>query len=244
MAISRFSHSVPVGMCVVLTLLSSACEDMGRDPLAMAVAAETHGAVLLTEGLPTLSQLVTEHGLAAQVGWELDTWWQSWELSAEEGRSVRGSLYSPVASALFPYYLDEGVAELLDRNEQNLRAAQSVEILLAGDAVDAAMENAWKYHNQAVDALGQGDAEAALALALRSADAIREISPEQVARGLLQQAEEAFRRKGDSGPYTEEELTRIRRLTSGAEEALAIGDYPRAIRRAYYACQLLGAGLD
>jgi hypothetical protein len=210
----------------------------------MAVAPETHGAVLLNEGLPTLSDLLTEHGLAGEMGEELDTWWGSWELGATEGQRVRASLYPLVASVLFPYFLEEGVADLLARNQGNLRAAQSVEILLVADAVDAAMQTAWRFHNQAVEALGRGDAETALNLALRSADAIREISPEQVARELIQQATGAFRRNGESGPYTEEELTRIRRLTSGAEEALSIGDYPRAIRRAYYACQLLGAGLD
>lgn len=241
---SRNLTSPSAGVCVVLTLLVSGCEDVANDPLAMAVAPETHGAVLLSDGLPTLSDLLTEHGLAGQMGRELDTWWESWELGSLEGQRVRASLYPVVSSVLFPYLLEEGVADLLARNQENLRAAQSVEILLVADAVDAALQRAWRYHNQAVEALGRGDAETALSLALRSADAIREISPEQVARELIQQADEAFRRNGESASYTEEELIRIRRLTSGAEEALAIGDYPRAIRRAYYACQLLGAGLD
>ncbi len=227
-----------------MTLLVSACEDVANDPLAMAVAPETHGAVLLTEGLPTLSDLVTENGLAGEMSHELDIWWESWELGTMDGKRVRASIYPVVSSTLFPYLLEEGVADLLARNQENLQAAQSVEILLVADAVDAAMESAWRYHNQAVEALGRGDAETALGLALRSADAIREISPEQVAKELIQQAEGAFRRNGDAASYTEEELTRIRRLTSGAEEALEVGDYPRAIRRAYYACQLLGAGLD
>ena len=72
-------------------------------------------------------------------------------------------------------------------------------------------------------------------------DILREISPKQVAQGLVEKATEAWRRNQESETYSGEELTRIRRLTMGAIEALAEGDYPQAIRRAYYACQLLGA---
>ena len=230
------------GTCVALTLAPSACEDMANDPLAMAVAPETHGAVLLSEGLPTVSDLLSKHGLAAQTKEYLDTWWESWELGPEEGPEARESVYPPAAEALYPFLLEEGVAALLAENENALKAAQAVELLLVADAVDAAMDQAWRYHNQAVEALGRGNGEASLGLALRSADAVREVSPEQVARALLQHASEALRRNRDVVPYSVEELTRIRRLTSGAQEALEAGDYPRAIRRAYYACQLLGAG--
>jgi len=231
-----------LGRCVLVTLVVVACEDMANDPLAMAVAPETHGAVLLTEGLPTVSDLVTEHELAAQAGGDLAAWWESWDLDLEEGKIVRSSVYPSVSSVLFPRLLDEGVAELLAQNEESLRAAQAVELLLVADAVDAAMDKARRYHVEALEALGEGRGEIALSLALRSADAVREVSPEQVARALLQKASEALRRNPETGPYLEEELIRIRRLTSGAEEALEAGDYPRAIRRAYYACQLLGAG--
>jgi hypothetical protein len=229
------------GACVALTLLVSACEDRANDPLAMAVAPETHGALLLTEGMPTVSDLVQEHGLETQVAGELDAWWSSWDLDSREGPKSRASIYPSVSRILYPYLMEEGVADLLARNEENLRAAQSVELLLVADAVDAAMRNAWRYHNEAVAALRRGMGELALGLALRSADAVREVSPEQVARALLRTADDALRRNPETPPYSEEELTRIRRLTSGAEEALETGDYPRAIRRAYYACQLLGA---
>lgn len=230
------------GACVFLTLAVSACEDAANDPLAMAVAPETHGAVLLSEGLPTVSDLLVKHGLAEQSKAYMDAWWQSWELGQDAGARSRAPLYSPVSAAVYPYLMEEGVAQLLIENERALKAAQAVELMLVADAVDAAMENAWQYHRQAVEALGRGNGEVSLSLALRSADAVREVSPEQVARALLLQANEALRRNRDVVPYSVEELTRIRRLTSGAREALEDGDYPRAIRRAYYACQLLGAG--
>jgi len=208
----------------------------------MAVAGETHGAVLLTEGMPTLSDLITDYGLAGQEQQGLDAWWESWDLGPQEGPRARAPLYSAASHALFPYLMEEGVSDLLARNEESLKAAQAVELLLVSDAVDRAMERAWAYHHQAVEALGKGMGETALSFALRSADAVREVSPEHVASALIREAREAFRRNQGVVTYSEEELTRIRRLTSGAEEALELGDYPRAIRRAYYACQILGVG--
>jgi hypothetical protein len=65
---------------------------------------------------------------------------------------------------------------------------------------------------------------------------------EQLAVALADLAAEGLRRTEGSDAYTEQELSRIRRLTGGAREALEEGDYPRAIRRAYYACRLLGVG--
>ena len=234
-------HSTAL-VCVALTLTVSACEDFGDDPLAMGVAPETHGAVVFTDGLPNLSELAEVHDVSMEIQQELDLWWDSWNLAPAEGSDIRAALYTPVSHTLFPFLLDEGVAGLLAQNEKNLLAAQGAGVLPVADAVDAAMEKAWDFHQRAVFALARGSGEGALSLALQSADAVREVSPEQVARALLQKASTAMRRNLGVVTYSEEELTRIRRLTLGAEEALEAGDYPRAIRRAYYACQLLGAG--
>ena len=86
-----------------------------------------------------------------------------------------------------------------------------------------------------------GDAVRALELSMDAADALWEVSPRQVAADLIQRAEEALGRNPGPDAYSQEELTRVRRLMYGASEAVEEGDYPRAIRRAYYACQLLGA---
>jgi len=80
-----------------------------------------------------------------------------------------------------------------------------------------------------------------LAFAFRAADALWQVSPRQVATELIERAEKFLGRNPAFGSYSQEELIRIRRLMYGASEALDAGDYPRAIRRAYYACQLLGA---
>ncbi len=80
----------------------------------------------------------------------------------------------------------------------------------------------------------------ALFLTMQSADLLREASPQVVATSLVVEAEIALGRIPTDDPYPDENLTRARRLTRGARLALAEGDLPRAIRRAFYACQLLG----
>ena len=50
--------------------------------------------------------------------------------------------------------------------------------------------------------------------------------------------------KPHDGQHTELELERSRKLLSGAVDAMNRNDYLRAIRRAFYACQLLGLDLE
>jgi hypothetical protein len=88
-----------------------------------------------------------------------------------------------------------------------------------------------------IDILGEGQVAELLA-GLEST--LGTTDPELLATTLAELADERLRRTEGSGTYSEQELTRIRRLTGGAREALDEGDYPRAIRRAYYACRLLG----
>ena len=121
------------------------------------------------------------------------------------------------------------------------RPGLHVQVVRAYEAgVDPCIACGGCYEDQVGCTVG-GDGWAAIEAMLRSADALRSVSPYQVASGLLNRARMSLRRIGELPSYSQEELAQIRRLTSGAEEAFADGDYPRAIRRAYYACQLLGA---
>jgi hypothetical protein len=210
--------------------------------LALAVASEAHGAVLVSPGLPSIPELLSREETAGGGGSEALDWMESWDLGAREGRMMRARLYSPVAGQLYPLLGDKGVAELLSQTEASVRAAESAGALLISQEIHDALENAWRFYDWAKHALSEGDGQRALERTLRSGDALREVGPKQVARALMDRADEALRRTEDLPTYSEEELTRIRRLTNGAREALGEGDYPRAIRRAYYACQLLGAG--
>ena len=94
--------------------------------------------------------------------------------------------------------------------------------------------------------LAQGRLAESLAQALQAADLLREVGPEAVSRMLLARAEtqlEQLRARAsgdDSARGVPEQVGRGQRLIRGAHEALEEGDYMRAIRRAFYACQVLG----
>lgn len=232
---------VTLGMCVAITLPASALQNKDEHSLS-AVAPETHGAVALGGGLPSVPELVQAHGLDAEGFEELEAWKDSWGMVDGDGALVRATqVYPGVAARLFPILNRPGVAELLRENEESLRSAKRMGVLLANRRVEEALEGALRHHHEAVMALQEGDGERSLRLAFQSADALRAVGPAQVAGDLLERARDQLRRNRDLETYSLEKLTRIRRLTNGAAEALEDGDYPRAIRRAYYACQLLGA---
>jgi len=227
------------GMCVLFTLPVSARQDTDLGPIA-AVAPETPGAVALSGGLPSVPELVEAQGLQLEGQADVSAWWDSWRLPDSDGARVREGLYPSVSARLFPHLTRRGVAELLTRNDESLRSAKGVGVVLENAGIEFALDSALRLHSLAWSALEEGDGEGALGFALHSADALRAVSTQQVASELLSRAQESLRRNDESLTYSLEELTRIRRLTNGAREALTDGDYPRAIRRAYYACQLLG----
>lgn len=229
-----------LGMCVLGTLPLSACQDMDHNPLALAVAPETYGAVLFSEELVTVPHLLSEEGLEAEGSAETEAWWESWRVGGDEGARLRALVYSSATRRLFPVLGEAGVSELLARHGEGLAAAEQIRPFLASEAVRSSLRRAASLHAEARASLGNGEAEVALGLVLRSADALWEVTPLQVASELVERAGGALGRIPEPVPYSQQELTRIRRLLNGAKEALGQGDYPLAIRRAYYACQLLG----
>jgi hypothetical protein len=230
-----------LGMCVLFTLPLSARQDTDHG-LIVAVAPETHGAISLG-GLPTVPDLVMAQGLGSEGQADVEAWWDSWSLTLVDGAKARQAVYPSVAARLYPLLNHQGVTELLNQNQASLRTAKSLWVILANRQIESALEDAHRLHDLALSSLLDGEGERALGLALQSADALRAVSPEQVASGLVREAQESLRRNEASDSYSEEQLTRIRRLTNGARDALKGKDYPRAIRRAYYACLLLGVEL-
>jgi hypothetical protein len=239
---SLFRCILPLGLCVTCTLPLSACQDVEGDPFAVAVAPETHGAILFSGRLASVPQLLAAEGLDAEGAAEADAWWESWTLGRGDGERLRSQIYPLAVGHLFPVLGQVGVRELIIRQGEILGAMETAAAVVTSEAIQAALSKALRSHEEAVLESKRGDLENALLLALRSVDALWEVSPHQVAVGLLDRATEALRRIEPATTYSEEEMIRIRRLTNGAKEALDTGDYPRAIRRAYYACQLLGAG--
>jgi hypothetical protein len=232
---------VLLGLCVFFTLPLSSCADAESHPLALAVASETHGAVLLGEDLPTVPNLIS----TALAGYDevaiSEAWWDSWQLEEARGIEARHQLYPLVAHLLTSELSDAEIEGLLSRVESNIAAVNGVAIYLDPGTIGPSLLQARQLHEEAANVLARGNTSAALELILETADALWSMSPQRVAMGLIEKASLAFGRKLDPASYSEEELIRIRRLIYGATEALEDGDYPRAIRRAYYACQLLGA---
>jgi hypothetical protein len=227
--------------CVISTLSVSACMDAGGHPLAVALAPETLGAVLFSEELSTVPRLFSDYGLALEGAAESEAWWDSWALGDLEGAHLRSQIYSSAAQRLFPVMGLAGTQDVLDRNTLSLAAVGAVGAIVDSEGISHALGRARGFHSDAWRALGRGEGEDALRLALRTTDALWEVSPQQVAVDLIGRATDEMGRNPEPASYSEEELIRIRRLMYGASEALEEGDYPRAIRRAYYACQLLGA---
>ena len=207
----------------------------------MPVAPETHGAVLFSVELPTVPNLLSVHGLAPEAALEAEAWQSSWTLEDEAGSRLRSQIYPLAAQRLLPVLGVAGLRDILAKNRLSLDAVEAMGSLVNLATVSSAFAQANALHSQARSAVELGELERGLVFAFRTADALWKVTPPQVAEELMETAAETLGRKGDSGTYSEEELIRIRRLMYGASEALDDGDYPRAIRRAYYACQLLGA---
>jgi len=237
---SLLRSALALGLCVVFTLPLSACQDIEGDPFAIAVAPETHGAILYSGRLSSVPHLLSAEGLETEGAAEADAWWDSWTLGEGDGERARSEIYPSAVVHLYPALGDVGVRDLLGDHGEILAAVETAADIISSEAVRAALAKATGFYEEAVIESDGDRPEQALALALQSVDALWQMSPHQVALDLLDRATEGLRRIEADGSYSEEELTRIRRLANGAEEALDGGDYPRAIRRAYYACQLLG----
>ncbi len=228
------------GLLVFLTVPVLACQDAEDSPLAVAVAPETHGALLLSDHMPSVPHLLSEQGLGLEGAAEANAWWESWTLDDAAGEDLRASVYPAAASRLYPRFGEEGVRGLLDQQQESLTAVEKVSVIIASPTIAEALGEANRLHATARQALEEGQGQQALALVLCASDALWEVSPQQVATQLVTRASQGLRRIQGSRAYSEEELLRIRRLGTGAEEAFKDGDYSLAIRRAYYACQLLG----
>jgi hypothetical protein len=215
--------------------------DEKGNPLVVAVAPETRGAIVLGDGLPTVPQLLSRYGLGHAGAAEAEAWWDSWSLEPAEGAHLRERVYPSAAARLNSLVGMPEMEDLLARGEQTLVAAGGLEAMTDSPELHGAVARARTLLSDARRAMGAGDAERSLELFFRATDTLWELTPTQVAMDLLNRAEEALRRNRHDDAYSEEELIRIRRLIHGASEALDAGDYPGAIRRAYYACQLLGA---
>lgn len=235
------------------------CGDALTEPEALLVAARTEAALQLSASLPTLPHLVgralgpngsdRRSNAAATETTALSRARALWLEAAGTGdagaaAALREAAYALAASELAVILDSAAVADMHRLLDRWIRSATT---LLGGahyPQIEAALEQGRTLLKRARAAEVEGDRAAAVAALLEAADRLAETTPEGVALRLIREAEHLYGKRStakEDAPH-DLSLSRAGRLLRGAREALGQRDYILAIRRAYYAGQLLRAG--
>ena len=225
-------------MAAVLgTLLG--CEDAPTDPLARIVAGETAGALALGVDLPHPGSWTVPDDAAPESADALVRWLTSWDLPGDEGRQVRSSAYSALATLFVPELSRGGIGEQLDGLSEGVRHALQLPQDQLPQRIRVRISEAANAHVLALDALRAENLQDAMVQLLGGSDALREVGPEAVARTMVSEVDAQRRSISAADTYSEQDLERLDRLLRGGREALSEQDWVRAIRRAYYARGLM-----
>lgn len=232
-------------VCLLATAGVSACHDASSDPMAVLLTEETRSALATEAHLPTLASLAAEARAEESLSGPMDLWEDSWQRPLPEGRALRLEAYQAAAPRLAGALGRAGVEGSVASLDGVLDAAGSLDAESLGPRIAQHLELAREEQVAAATALREGREAEALVRSLQGSDILREVGPESVVRLLIDQADGALERLEDDGPRTAGvDLRRGERLIRGARLALESGDYVRAIRRAFYACQVLGVQPD
>jgi hypothetical protein len=221
-------------------LALGACEDAGGDPTALLVE-DAHPVVALAAELPSLPGLAGVGRLEPMLSGAIDLWVGSWAVSAEEGEQNRAAAYDQAAQTLAGGLTSAAVGEALGRVEAALGAAERLGRVGLPEPVALRLASAASEAGAARRALEAGELAEAVRGTLHSADILRGVGPEGVARTLIARAEGGLSYAGS--PADPVEVARAQRLLAGARQAAEDTEFGLAIQRAYYACQLLGVAL-
>lgn len=220
------------------------CRDSQNDPMAVLVAAETHGALAAAERLPGLPELNRETRDDAELARADRLWLESWTASEDEGRGLRADAYERAVPILAPRLGSAGIEAALSAVWDVLEASSALDPAQTPAFVQTGLTLGAALAGEADQALEARDLQRALRLTLEASDRLRELAPREVAVRLISEAEAALGRNSDAVSYSELDLERSRHLLVSAGQAMDDADYLRAIRRAYYACRLLGVDLE
>lgn len=233
-----FQRLGPLLVCCAIL----ACEDGPADPLALLMTQETQPSLEIAPAVPSLPILATLYGVEDDLSPSVDLWSESWALPPAAAAGARAEAHRRASPVLAQAMGDDEVQDALDGLLRSIASARAHGPALP-TALVASLDLAERLATRAVASQTQGRTEEAIELGLGAADALQGVSPGVIARLLVQKAEDAMRRIPERSTYTDQGWHRARRLVLGAREALDDGDLPRAIRRAYYACQVLGVEL-
>jgi len=253
-------------LLALLAIPAIGCDDAPTAPDALVVAAETGHALRIAAQLPTLPRLVErvlavdgasgDGAIAARTPdtrsdlQQARSLWIDAEATGpgREGAALREAAYGLASPALAAALGPDALLAVRDTLARWVRLADAAFGELGLEGVSAAIAEGRARLDDARARLDEGDDVAAADAILRAADRLRETTPGAVAGRLIREGERALLRAtpgaGSAGSPAADSLAiahrRADRLLRKAREALADGDDVRAIRRAFYAGQLLG----
>jgi hypothetical protein len=230
--------------CACVCALLPACADAptGPDSFVQEAGGSVWVAVAVPEGMPDARSWVPylapespvflrvrsiqEQAHQARRAGDLE------EAAALEAAALREAAHGIAANPPAVKLLNAVAA--LDRWQE--RAGERLE---AGSfpGLDSVAARVHALRNEARAALVQGDTSTAVVRLSEAAEAAREFAPATVGLRLVTSAEQRIDAEADPSPN----LKRARMLLRTAREAMATGDETRAMKRAWYALQLIEA---
>ncbi len=228
------------GACLCAMFALSGCHDSPTDPLASLVTAETAPALDIDIALPSLPDLAARTRTEAALAVPVVRWSDSWSADGQRDgqKAARRVAVHEAAPVLADALGSSGVGDAVMSVDQAVMALDGLTELPA--VLEPVVAEVREESRQAREALRAGRNAWALEQALLASDQLRAVAPEAVARALVTRGEAALA-VTDSSAEPTVEWSRGRRLLEGARQALDQGDFPRAVERAFYACQLLSA---
>lgn len=249
----------PLARALAALLAAAVIAVVGCDaegvPTALVVAAESEAALQIAEELPTLPWFAgrLEARLDPASRRTVSMGVAVWEESLEAGAPApEGELRERVYDAVIPVLAPRLVRADLEAAHRALAAWLQMATPVVAEAriaaLEARLDEGRRLANELASALSDDTgAEWGLLLALRAADVLLETTPRVIAlrltawgEGML--AAHAGGAGAGGGAVDSLSLARADRLLRGAREAIASRDYILAIRRAFYARQLLDPG--
>ncbi len=238
-------------LAAVPVALLAACADAPRDPVALLVAPEARAALEVGASLPGLPELVrraTPEGTVVPALVEAEALWREAEASGDPALAevLRDSSYVLAGPALAVGLDSATLGGVQARLERWIALAGGVVRHAEFHDLAEALNEAGTDLAAARAAHARGDSVGAVVATLRASDRLEQTTPQAVASRLSAEDEAAVARAQQlAGKVISADsrlrLERIDRLVRGARQALSAGHYEMAIRRAYYARQLLMA---
>lgn len=236
----RFRPAGAVGLSLLVLLAGTACHDAASDALVTVTTQETAPALEIRTDFHTLPDVLAEREGTPEVDRLVEDWELSWE--HWNGSALRNQARLALWKLFSPEEAEAAAAAALPGLDWTKNTELIVEM---ARPVAVAVVQARRLVLEAEAALASGYYHDALVSYLTAADRVYAVSAPGVARQLVWRSEEAlerWERRADAGSAPAPgELDRARHLVNGARRALEEGDHPRAIQRAHYAGQILGA---